>query len=81
MAFLRDISNDEVSQQWTPAETDRSARDVRLISQRGSMWLRKILRRRRSRVVLSGLDDYLLRDIGMTRAGAEFEVNKWFWSP
>jgi uncharacterized protein YjiS (DUF1127 family) len=45
------------------------------------MWLRKILRRRRSRVVLSGLDDYLLRDIGMTRAEAEFEANKPFWLP
>jgi len=45
------------------------------------MWLRKVLRRRRSRVELSGLNDCQLRDIGMTRAGAEFEVNKWFWSP
>ena len=81
MAFLRDISNDEVSPQWTPAETDRSARDVRSVSERGFMWLRKVSRRRRSRVELSGLDDYLLRDIGMTRAEAEFEANKPFWLP
>ena len=81
MAFFRDISNDGASPQWTPAETDRSVRDVQSVSERGFMWLRKVLRRRRSRVELSGLNDYQLRDIGMTRAEAEFEANKWFWSP
>ena len=78
MVFLRDISNDKSAPQWTPAESDWSARDI---SDTGFLWLRKVLRRRRSRVVLSGLDDYLLRDIGMTRAEAEFEANKPFWLP
>ena len=81
MAFLRDISNDEVSPQWTPAETDRSARDVRSVRDRRFTYLREIFRHRRSRTVLSRLDDYLLRDIGMTRAEAEFEENKPFWLP
>jgi uncharacterized protein YjiS (DUF1127 family) len=40
-----------------------------------------VSRRRRSRMVLSGLNDHLLKDIGMTRAEAEFEINKPFWSP
>ena len=52
MAFLRDISNDESEPQWTPAASDWSARDI---SDTGFMWLGKVLRRRRSRVVLSGL--------------------------
>jgi hypothetical protein len=78
MAFLRDISNDESEPQWTPAASDWSARDI---SDTGFMWLGKVLRRRRSRVVLSGLNDYLLKDIGMTRAEAEFEANKPFWVP
>jgi uncharacterized protein YjiS (DUF1127 family) len=81
MAYFRDISNDKASPQWTPAESERPARDVRPVNERGFMWLREVLRRRRSRVVLSGLDDYLLKDIGMTRAEAEFEANKAFWLP
>jgi uncharacterized protein YjiS (DUF1127 family) len=40
-----------------------------------------VLWRRRSRVVLSGINDHLLKDIGMTRAEAEFEIGKPFWSP
>jgi len=35
MAFLRDISNDGASPQWTPAETGWSVRDVRSVSERG----------------------------------------------
>ena len=35
--------------------------------------------RRVTRRQLSQLPDYLLRDIGITRADAEQEVNKTFW--
>jgi len=36
-------------------------------------------RRRRSRNLLSQLDDYMLRDIGVTRAEAQLEASKPFW--
>ncbi len=37
--------------------------------------------RHRSRVRLADLDDRMLKDIGITRAEAEFEANKPFWWP
>ncbi len=43
--------------------------------------LRKWRRRRRSRALLVQLDDYLLKDIGITHAEAEREANKPFWLP
>jgi uncharacterized protein YjiS (DUF1127 family) len=81
MVFLRDFSNDEAAPQWTTAEINRSPRGVGSVGEGCFVWLRTVLRRRHSRVVLSGLNDHLLRDIGMTRAEAEFEINKPFWSP
>ena len=81
MVFLRDISNDEAAPQWTTAEINRSPWGCRIVRRGWFMSLRTVLRRRHSRVVLSGLSDHLLRDIGMTRAEAELEINKPFWSP
>jgi uncharacterized protein YjiS (DUF1127 family) len=81
MVFLRDHSNDEAAPQWTAAEINRSPRGVGSAGEGCFAWLRTVLRRPHSRVVLSGLNDHLLRDIGMTRAEAEFEINKPFWSP
>lgn len=37
--------------------------------------------RYRERCALARLDDYLLRDIGLTRAEARREMNKPFWKP
>jgi uncharacterized protein YjiS (DUF1127 family) len=37
--------------------------------------------RGRSRRALAGLDDYQLRDIGITRADARLESEKPFWMP
>ena len=37
------------------------------------------LRRARERRALQGLDDGMLKDIGLTRADIEFEVHKPFW--
>ena len=36
-------------------------------------------RRTRERAQLAGLDERMLRDIGLTRADAEFLANKPFW--
>lgn len=38
-------------------------------------------RRYRSRTMLAQLDDYMLKDIGVTRAEAQFEAGKPFWTP
>ena len=37
--------------------------------------------RRRSRILLSQLDDRLLKDVGLTYCEAEHEANKPFWRP
>jgi uncharacterized protein YjiS (DUF1127 family) len=39
------------------------------------------LRRRRTRRALAALNDYELRDIGITRDDARRETGKPFWSP
>jgi uncharacterized protein YjiS (DUF1127 family) len=41
--------------------------------------LRQWRRRARARRELAGLDDYLLRDIGLSRSQAQFESGKPFW--
>ncbi len=66
-----------------PADTRRRALDaMREIAQRVLAILRLWRRRRRDRRELAKfalLDDRLLRDIGLTRGGAEFLINKPFW--
>jgi uncharacterized protein YjiS (DUF1127 family) len=42
-------------------------------------WILQALRRRRSRLSITELNDAMLRDIGATRADAEYEANKAFW--
>jgi uncharacterized protein YjiS (DUF1127 family) len=41
--------------------------------------IREWRRRARDRAQLAGLDERMLRDIGLTRADAEFLINKPFW--
>ena len=48
-----------------------------LIADRISTWLR----RARERRDLGSLDDYMLKDIGVSRADVEFEAQKHFWMP
>ena len=43
------------------------------------LFLREWQRRARDRSQLAQLDDRMLRDIGLTRADAEFLSNKPFW--
>jgi uncharacterized protein YjiS (DUF1127 family) len=46
-----------------------------------SLWdqLRAAWRRHHSRQQIAELNSYLLKDIGITHADAEFEANKPFW--
>jgi uncharacterized protein YjiS (DUF1127 family) len=81
MVFLPDLSNDEAAPQWTTTKIYWSPRGVGTVGEGWFMWLRTVFRRRHSRVMLSGLNDHLLRDIGMTRAEGELVINKPFWSP
>ena len=58
----------------------RRARHARRsISVRIVATLREWRRRARDRAQLARLDDHMLRDIGLTRADAEFLSNKPFW--
>jgi uncharacterized protein YjiS (DUF1127 family) len=49
------------------------------VAQRVLWTLREWRRRARDRSQLAQLDDRMLRDIGLTRADAEFLSNKPFW--
>ena len=49
------------------------------VAQRVFWTLREWRRRARDRSQLAQLDDRMLRDIGLTRADAEFLSNKPFW--
>lgn len=41
--------------------------------------VRQWWRRRRTRTMLAQMDDYLLKDIGLTRADAQQEADRPFW--
>jgi uncharacterized protein YjiS (DUF1127 family) len=67
--------------EWTPtaARSNREGREPPRDS-----WLallRTWYQRRRSRILLSQLDDRSLKDIGLTYYEAEHEANKPFWRP
>jgi uncharacterized protein YjiS (DUF1127 family) len=65
---------------WTPPRTaasDDRDREPALYVALAS--IRKAWRRWRTRQCLSAFDDHMLRDIGLTRAEAEYELNKPFW--
>jgi uncharacterized protein YjiS (DUF1127 family) len=62
-------------------ETQRKAPLQRLDDFLGAVRavLREWRRRRNGRLELARLDDRMLRDIGLTRLDAEYEINKPFW--
>ncbi|HUL08500.1 MAG TPA: DUF1127 domain-containing protein [Candidatus Acidoferrum sp.] len=50
---------------------------VLLVADLVSTWYLRVRERRH----LRALDDHMLKDIGVTRADVEFEVQKHFWRP
>lgn len=52
---------------------------LREAAHRAATLLREWRRRQRDREALAALDERALRDIGLSRADAEFIVNKPFW--
>jgi uncharacterized protein YjiS (DUF1127 family) len=57
----------------------RVVRRSRDALQHATATLREWHRRRRDRATLAAFDDRLLRDIGITRVDALYEINKPFW--
>jgi uncharacterized protein YjiS (DUF1127 family) len=76
MSRARSCGPDRISQetQWhaSPHRLSDFLRDVRAA-------LREWRRRKNSRLELARLDERMLRDIGLTRAEADHEINKPFW--
>ena len=64
-----------------PQETPWQASPHRLSGflRRVSAALREWRRRKKGRLELARLDDRMLRDIGLTRVDAEYEINKPIW--
>jgi uncharacterized protein YjiS (DUF1127 family) len=65
----------------TPQETQRQASPHRLSGFLSGVRaaLRQWRQRRNGRLELARLDERMLRDIGLTRVDAEYEINKPFW--
>ena len=57
----------------------RTVRSLIYALRQAATVLREWQRRRRDRAVLAAFDDRMLRDIGVTRVDALFEINKPFW--
>ena len=76
MSRARSCGPDRISQetQWhaSPHRLSDFLSDVRAA-------LREWRRRKNSRLELARLDERMLRDIGLTRALADLEINKPFW--
>ena len=76
MSRARSCGPDRISQetQWhaSPHRLSDFLSDVRAA-------LREWRRRKNSRLELARLDERMLRDIGLTRAEADHEINKPFW--
>ena len=66
---------------WIPQETRWQASPRRLggFLSGARAALREWRRRRNGRLELARLDERMLRDIGLTRVDADYEINKPFW--
>ncbi len=81
MIFFRDVTDDKVAPNWTPAAPDTACPQQTPCRRSALSGLREAWRRRRTRVYLTQLDDRMLKDIGVTRAEAWHEASKRFWLP
>jgi len=59
-------------------KTNLIYRIVGFLQETRDIW-RGILKRNEERRQLSRMSDYMLNDIGITRAEANREIDKWFW--
>ena len=66
---------DTVPAQWSVRDTAPAAGWIDTASHLLTRWLDVS----RSRQTLDGLDEHMLRDIGLTRAEAQREASKFFW--
>jgi uncharacterized protein YjiS (DUF1127 family) len=66
--LLEDFVMDDPSREAAPGPIDRALATLRLWRQRT-----------RSRRELAGLDEYQLRDFGVSQSQAQFESGKRFW--
>ena len=78
MIPFRGLPEDSATPNWTTA-ADQGHRPRTWRRPAVLAWLQEARRRRLSRIYLWQLDDHTLKDIGITRAEAEWEANKWFW--
>jgi uncharacterized protein YjiS (DUF1127 family) len=62
-----------------PDAAARASQGLRSALRRAFAEVREWRRRTRGRAELARLDDRTLRDIGITRVDALFEINKPFW--
>ena len=68
-----------VARGTAPGVGSRALRHARNALNRAFAALRKWRRRSRDRAALASFDDRMLRDIGVSRVDALFEINKPFW--
>lgn len=68
-------THQDVSLQITPVKAGWMPEFVLAAMAKASLWLARFRQRR----ALSSLDDRLLRDIGLTRLDAEYEIRKPVW--
>jgi uncharacterized protein YjiS (DUF1127 family) len=84
IVYFRDLSPERVAPANSSYRTQVAPQLDRRTQESAYSWLARLRewrRRRRSRTMLVQLDDYILKDIGITTAEAEREANKPFWLP
>ena len=81
IVYFRDLPPERVVSAMSEVAPQPNCRGQEEARHSWRAWLREWRRRRRSRTLLANLDSHMLKDIGITYAEAEYEVNKLFWLP